>query len=65
VETKVLDIQALIVSYGKVIHSKMISYHEPEGQIFALYEAAEDKDAFVCALIGQLIVYHGRLQRFL
>lgn len=52
----------IIVNFGNQIHLKVIASVHPEQDIFDLYLNAEEQDAFVAALIGQLIVYFQRWQ---
>ena len=44
------------------IFMALVSSTHPESAIFRLYEEAEDKDAFVSGLIGNLILRHKQWQ---
>jgi len=48
---------AIVKHSGKILMT-LISHKHPESEIFSLYEEAEDKDAFVAGLIGNLILRH-------
>jgi hypothetical protein len=51
-----------ITFHSDQIMQRLVSSSQPADAIFQLYDKAEDKDAFVAGLIGNLILRHKQWQ---